>query len=295
VRREYLEIRAEAIFQAEIHAARHPRLQGMPGWRGELYREVASWGDLFRRGCVKRTIVGTGLMFFQQFVGINALIYYSSSLFETLGLAYDTRLIMGGVMNVCQLVGVTPSFLLLDIVGRRTLLLWGSVGMTICHVVVAALVGTYTGKWENNQDKGWVGVAFILLYMIIFGLTWGPVPWAMPSEIFSSSLRSKGVAISVVSNWFNNFIIGLITPPLVKNTHEGAFIFFAVFSALSWVFTFFLVPETRGKTLEEMDGVFGDHAGTDDQARRDAILKQLEMDDSAYLTPEEKEKTDVEA
>jgi MFS family permease len=94
------------------------------------------------------------IRFFQQFVGINALIYYSASLFETLGLAYNTRLIMGGVMNVCQLVGVTPSFLLLDVVGRRTLLLWGSVGMTICHVVVAALVGTYTGKWESNQDKG---------------------------------------------------------------------------------------------------------------------------------------------
>jgi MFS family permease len=96
---------------------------------------------------------------------------------------------MGGVMNVMQLVGVTPSFLLLDVVGRRTLLLWGSVGMTVCHVVVAALVGTYSGKWETHAAQGWVGVAFILLYMLIFGLTWGPVPWAMPAEVFSGKLN----------------------------------------------------------------------------------------------------------
>ncbi|TFK45702.1 hexose transporter [Heliocybe sulcata] len=290
VQKEFTEIRAEVAFQREMVEAKHPRLAGRRGWSAEMSREVGLWGDLFRSGCYKRTLVGTGLMFFQQFVGINALIYYSSSLFETLGLGYNTRLTMGGIMNVCQLIGVTPSFLLLDRVGRRPLLLWGSVGMTICHIIVAVLVGMYTGRWETNQDKGWVGVAFILVYMIVFGLTWGPVPWAMPAEIFPSSLRAKGVAISVVSNWFNNFVIGLITPPLVQDTGKGAFIFFAVFSALSWVFVYFFVPETRRKTLEEMDAVFGDHTGAAEQARREAITKRIRetrVDDIDY---EEKEK-----
>ncbi|EPQ50331.1 MFS monosaccharide transporter [Gloeophyllum trabeum ATCC 11539] len=287
IQQEFLDIRAEVAFQKEMVDIKHPQLAGKRGFKADVDREVALWSDLLRSGCYKRTLVGTGLMFFQQFVGINALIYYSSSLFETLGLGYNTRLTMGGIMNVCQLVGVTPSFLLLDRVGRRSLLLWGSVGMTICHIIVAVLVGIYTGKWEDNRDKGWVGVAFIFVYMVVFGLTWGPVPWAMPAEIFPSSLRAKGVAISVVSNWFNNFIIGLITPPLVQHTGKGAFIFFAVFSAVSWAFVYFFVPETRRRTLEEMDAVFGDHTGADDQARREAIanrIKETRSDEVSFDT-----------
>ena len=70
------------------------------------------------------------------------------------------------------------------------------------------------------------------------------VPWAMPSEIFPSSLRAKGVALATCSNWLNNFIIGLITPPLVINTGFGAYTFFAVFCLLSWIWTFYFVPET---------------------------------------------------
>ena len=79
------------------------------------------------------------------------------------------------------------------------------------------------------------------------------VPWAMPSEIFPSSLRAKGVALATCSNWLNNFIIGLITPPLVINTGFGAYTFFAIFCFLSLIWTFYFVPETKGRTLEAMD------------------------------------------
>jgi hypothetical protein len=111
--------------------------------------------------------------------------------------------------------------------------------------------------------------------MISFGATWGPVPWAMPSEIFPSSLRAKGVALSTCSNWFNNFIIGLITPPLVQNTGFGAYVFFAVFCLLSFAWTYFFVPETNGRTLEQMDMVFEDHTSQDDENRRRRIANEL--------------------
>ncbi len=75
----------------------------------------------------------------------------------------------------------------------------------------------------------------------------------MPSEIFPSSLRAKGVALATCSNWFNNFIIGLITPPLVINTGFGAYTFFAIFCLLSLIWTFYFIPETKGRTLEAMD------------------------------------------
>ena len=97
----------------------------------------------------------------------------------------------------------------------------------------------------------------------------------MPSEIFPSSLRAKGVGLSTASNWFNNFIIGLITPPLVQNTGFGAYVFFAVFCGLSWVWTWFVVPETTGRTLEQMDAVFKDFRSEDELARRSEIEKRI--------------------
>lgn len=274
IQKEWVEIRAEAKFQQETIKIRHPtlndnRLSTM------VKLEIVSWFDLFKRGCWKRTIVGIGVMFFQQFVGINALIYYSPTLFKTLGLDYDMQLLMSGILNVIQLVGVCTSIYTMDKLGRRPLLLVGGVLMFISQLIIAIIVGIYGRNWSIYKTQGWIGVAFLLFYMFSFGSTWGPVPWALPAEIFPSSLRAKGVAISTCSNWFNNFIIGLITVPLVEKTNYGAYLFFSVFCLLSVIFTWFYIPETNRRTLEEMDVVFHDNYGFDDEERRKKIEKEL--------------------
>ncbi|KAG2417530.1 hypothetical protein HFD88_008749 [Aspergillus terreus] len=274
IRQEFLDIQAEVRFHKEMNAEKHPSLQG-GGLRKAFLLEMASYVDCFRSGCWRRTHVGAGLMFFQQFVGINALIYYSPTLFKTMGLDYDQQLLMSGILNVTQLVGVASSIWTMDKLGRRTLLLGGALGMTVSHVVIAVLVGLFSDNWPAHRPQGWVSVAFLLVYMIAFGASWGPVGWAMPSEVFPSSLRAKGVAISTCSNWLNNFIIGLITPPLVENTGYGAYVFFAVFCLLALVWTFFFVPETRNRTLEQMDHVFKDNSSEAEQERRHAIEVEL--------------------
>ncbi|KAF1920448.1 MFS sugar transporter-like protein [Ampelomyces quisqualis] len=271
---EWCEIRAEVAFKQEINRERHPQLQA-PTRSNRAKLELASWADCFRRGCWKRTVVGVGIMFFQQFVGINALIYYSPSLFETLGQDYEMQLLLSGIINITQLVGVVTSLWTMDRFGRRPLLLVGAALMFICHLIIAVLVGKFGGRWASFATEGWVAVAFLFFYMFSFGATWGPVPWAMPSEIFPSSLRAKGVALSTCSNWFNNFIIGLITPPLIQNTGPGAYIFFAVFCGLAFVFTFFLVPETAGKTLEEMDEVFKDISSEAEEHKKTRIMAEI--------------------
>ncbi|KAK5264992.1 hypothetical protein LTR96_009791 [Exophiala xenobiotica] len=306
IQAEWYDIRAEVAFHKEIAEKKHPNL-GAVGHRTRwqaVRLELATYADCWRQGCWRRTMVGVGLMckstalalsgvlglcastdgyetpVFQQFVGINALIYYSPSLFQSFGLDYNMQLILGGVLNVTQLVGVSTSLYTMDKFGRRPLLLIGSVCMTIAHVVIAVLVGLYYNNWTDHQTQGWVAVAFLFFYMLAFGCTYGPVPWAMPAEIFPSSLRAKGVAWSTCSNWLNNFIIGLITPPLIQNTRGfGAYTFFAVFCALSFVWAWFCVPETKGRSLEDMDRVFGDRAAVADKARRREILQEMKRND----------------
>ena len=84
--------------------------------------------------------------------------------------------------------------------------------MTISHLIIDILVAKFDSDWPAHRPEGWTNVAFLLVYMICFSASWGPVPWAMPSEIFPSSLKAKGVALSTCRNWLNNFIIGLSKP-----------------------------------------------------------------------------------
>ncbi|KAF5641668.1 monosaccharide transporter [Fusarium sp. NRRL 52700] len=162
--------------------------------------------------------------------------------------------------------------------------------MFVPHLIVPVLVEKFSSDWHSHTPEGWTSVAFLLFYMLAFGASWGPLPWAMPTEVFPSSLRAKGVAISTCSSklptsgntkpltsldWINNFIIGLITPPLVRETGIGVFVFFAVLCLLSFVWVWFSVPETNGKSLEEMDTVFKDRTGVADIAKNDRILAKV--------------------
>ncbi|KAF2723414.1 putative MFS monosaccharide transporter [Polychaeton citri CBS 116435] len=282
VQQEWFDIRAEVTLHQEIQAERHPTLQdGSKSSRLRL--EIQSWLDCFRRGGWRRTHIGVIIMFFQQFVGINALIYYSPTLFKTMGLDYNMQLIMSGVLNITQLIGVSSSIWTMDRFGRRPLLMCGSVLMCASHVIIAGLVGKYSDNWSAHRPQGWISVAFLLFYMLAFGASWGPVPWAMPSEIFPSSLRAKGVALSTCSNWLFNFIIGLVTPPLVQDTGYGAYVFFAVFCGLSFVWTLFFVPETAGRTLEQMDHVFKDTSSEQEEERRERIEREIMTSSDVYV------------
>lgn len=278
VQLEWFEIRAEVALHNEISAERHPHLQdGTKTSRFKL--EIAAWADCFKGGCWRRTHVGVGVMFFQQTTGINALIYYSPTLFRTMGLDYNMQLIMSGVMNIMQLIGVGSSIWSMDVFGRRPLLLFGSTVMFLSQLSIAILVGKFSYDWPGHRAEGWASVVMLMVYMISFGASWSPVPWALPSEIFPSSLRAKGVALSTCSTWLNNFIIGLITPPMVEQTGYGAYVFFAVFCLLSLVWTYVFVPETKGKTLEQMDHVFGDISSEAEELRRERIEKHLAKED----------------
>ncbi|KAL4893488.1 general substrate transporter [Aspergillus ambiguus] len=250
IQAEFRGIITEVRFQQLIEQRQHP---GMTG----IKREAMIWMKLFSRRMWKRTAVGVGVTFFQQFVGINAFIYYAPTLFESIGQKGEMSLILSGVFNCLHLITVIVCFLIIDKVGRRPLAILGGFGMGACYIVVAVLSALYGPDWANTS-AGWACVAMAFLFILIFGNTYSPLGWALPSEVFPNAIRSKGVGLSTCVNWLSNFIIGVVTPPMIAKIGYGTYIFFAIWCILAGIWAFFLVPETSGKTLEQIDEEFGD-------------------------------------
>ncbi|KAG9661383.1 general substrate transporter, partial [Aureobasidium melanogenum] len=231
----------------------------------------------------KRVFVAIFTMVFQQWSGINAILYYAAFIFQDLGLTGNTTsLLASGVGGILLMLATIPAVLYIDQLGRKPVLICGAIGMGISHIIVAALYGAFgPTNWKGHAAAGWVAVVFVWIYQINFGYSWGPGAWVLVAEVFPLGVRAKGISIGASSNWLNNFAIGQATPDMVKSMNYGTFIFFGIICFLAAAFIFFLVPETKGLTLEEMDEIFGDEAGNaaDDRARLDRIYTELGLMD----------------
>jgi MFS family permease len=189
------------------------------------------------------------------------LVYYAPTLFRQLGQSDDLSLILSGVFNVLQLVTVFVCFVIIDKVGRKTLAIIGAAGTAVAYIVIAVLSALYEDSWLEHVAAGWAAVAFAFLFILFFGVSFSPLGWALPTEVFPTSLRSKGVALSNCVNWLSNFTVAIITPPLIASARFGTYVFFAVLCLGALLWALFLLPETKGKSLEDLDSVFGDHTG----------------------------------
>ncbi|KAI0425101.1 general substrate transporter [Xylaria sp. FL1042] len=266
VQKEYQAIIIEAEFQRVMQERKHPGKQG-------LRLELLQWVDLFSRKMWRRMAVGIGISFFQQFMGINAFIYYAPTLFRQLGQSDELSLTLSGVFNILQLVTVFVCFFIIDKVGRRWLAIIGATGTGISYIVIAILSGLYEKDWLHHTGAGWVCVTFAFLFILFFGVSYSPLGWALPTEAFPTSIRSKGVALSNATIWLSNFIVAIITPPLLEAAGYGTYIFFAAFCGGALLWAIFLLPETKGRTLEEMDEVFGDTSGREEMEILDMVTR----------------------
>ncbi|OZJ05111.1 hypothetical protein BZG36_01380 [Bifiguratus adelaidae] len=261
---EWSEIKAVVEFDKEVARRDFPQYADGSG-RSNFMLGLMRYRELFRPGIFPRLCIGVLVNFFQQFTGINAVIYYAPTIFQSIGLSgTSTSLLATGVVGIINVVFTIPAVLFLDVIGRRPLLLGAAVMLTISHVIIAIMIGLYSSDWPAHAAQGWVAVAFIYVYIASFACSWGPIGWVLPSEIFPLRVRAKGISISASSNWMNNFIIALITPPMLQAWNWGAYVFFAAFCFLAFFWVLIFVPETKGRTLEEMDEVFGSKAGTVD-------------------------------
>ncbi|KAK0493038.1 MFS monosaccharide transporter [Armillaria luteobubalina] len=235
--------------------------------------ELRSWGALFTKKYRARTAVGVLMMVFQQWSGINTLLYYGPILVKSIGLSGEkvTLLVSGGI-GVVQFFAVLPAISQIDRIGRKPLLRGGAAVMTCSHFAIAILILLYGMDWPSHSIAVWFAVAFIYMFTASYGVSFGPIGWVLPSEVFPLSIRSKGVALSTASNWTNNFLIGLVTPMLIEHSAAGTFMIFSTACFLAYLWATYSVPETANVSLEEIDAVFGTSLGKDD----DLVRRQIE-------------------
>lgn len=274
LRDEYLAIKAEVLFDESMTRERFPGKKGLRLFTAQHVALIST------RPAFKRLAIGCCIMFFQQFMGCNAIIYYAPTMFAQLGLSGSTSgLLATGVYGIVNTLSTLPALFLIDKVGRRPLLLCGAAGTFISLVIVGGIIGGYGSSLTTNKSAGWAGIAFIYIYDINFSFSFAPIGWVLPAEIFNLGSRSKAMAITTSATWMCNFIIGLVTPNMLDTLGWGTYIFFAAFCFIAFFFTYFFVPETRGKSLEEMDVVFGDTAAHEEKARLMEIASSIGLTD----------------
>lgn len=235
------------------------------GWFG-------SWKNCFtgslweQKSNLRRTILGTSLQMMQQWTGVNFIFYFSTTFLQSTG-AISNTFLMSLIFTLVNVFSTPISFYTVERYGRRPLLIFGALGMLICQFIVA-IVGITVGFNKTHVDSSGstiannipavnAQVALIAIYIFFFASTWGPGAWILIGEIFPIPIRSRGVALSTASNWLWNTIIAVITPYMVGSDHgnmkSSVFFVWGGLCTCCFVYSYFLVPETKGLSLEQVD------------------------------------------
>ncbi|KAF2658098.1 high affinity glucose transporter RGT2 [Lophiostoma macrostomum CBS 122681] len=247
---------AEIIANHEYEMSIVPQTSYLGSWMSCFEGKITSPSSNLRR-----TVTGILLQMMQQLTGINFIFYFGTVFFQQLGTISNPFLI-SLVTTLVNMLSTPLSFILVEKIGRRTILIWGAGSMVVMQFIVA-IIGTTAGKdtpdHPANPNATRAMIAFICLNIASFAVSWGPAAWIVIGEIFPLTIRSRGVGLSTSSNWFWNCIIAVITPYLVADQAHSAklgsnvFFMWGGLCCISFIFAYFMVPETKGLTLEQVD------------------------------------------
>jgi SP family xylose:H+ symportor-like MFS transporter len=197
-------------------------------------------------------VVGVLLSVFQQFVGINVVLYYAPEIFKSMGSGTDSALIQTIIVGVINLTFTVVAILTVDKFGRKKLQIIGALGMAFSMFALAISF--------ISDSIGLNALFFMLTYTASFAVSWGPVTWVLLSEIFPNSIRSKAMSIAVAAQWVANYIVSATFPIMNDSTtlneyfnHGFAYLIYGLMGILAAIFVYKYVPETKGKSLEEMN------------------------------------------
>ncbi|KAF8349784.1 general substrate transporter [Amanita rubescens] len=200
----------------------------------------------------RRVLLAMSSQAFAQLNGINVISYYAPRVFEEAGWIGRQAILMTGINSIIYVLSTVPTWYLVDRWGRRTILLTGAV------VMAAALVATGWWMYIDVPQTPNAVVLCVIIFNAAFGYSWGPIPWLYPPEIMPLVFRAKGVSLSTATNWCFNFMVGEMTPYLQEIIEWRLYPMHGFFCACSFILVYFLYPETKGVSLEEMDAVFGE-------------------------------------
>ena len=216
------------------------------------------WTDLLDRKNLLVPVVWTGVMLaiFQQFVGINVIFYYSSVLWQAVGFSTTDSLIVTVITSLTNVVTTFVAILFIDRIGRKPLLLIGSVVMSL---TLGSMSWVFAGAAVVNGAPQLVGMAAVVallaanLFVFAFGFSWGPVMWVMLGEMFNNRIRAVALGLCAMVNWIANWFIARTFPPLLEASGPAlAYGLYATAAAISFFLVLFFVRETSGKELEDM-------------------------------------------
>ncbi|KAJ5712883.1 uncharacterized protein N7483_010064 [Penicillium malachiteum] len=271
VQYEYLSLKVEPYADRETSRLRYGTEE--KSWRTEAleYKRIFTTKVL-----LYRVGLGAGVQAFGQWAGINAIIYYAPTIFEEVGLTGGSvDLLATGLVGILMFVFTIPGALMVDRVGRKPMHYWSLANMGIAHAIIAAIIATYGNDFPGHKNAGNAAIFFVFWIIVNYALPYGPVGWIITAESSSLDIRAKGVAIGSAVNWIMNFAVAQVTPVKITNIGYKAFIVFMCFCFVGLLWVYFVLPELKGLTLEEIDGVFADEASAEDRHRRDRITEEL--------------------
>lgn len=260
--------------------------------RFEREEAISSYRQLVEPRMLKRVILGMSIQMWSQLCGMNVMMYYVVYIMEGANIA--SPLLTASIQYILNVLLTLPAIVYLDRFGRRPSMLIGSFFMMTFLFIVGALQASYgvpnVGALRNskNSDITWIVnnnkpvskaiVAMTYLFVCTFATTWGPTSWTYPSEIYPTKIRAKAVSLSTASNWFWNCVLAFAVPPLLTNINWKMYMIFATFNGVAFIHMFLTAPETKGKTLEEMDEVFDSGLPAWKAVPKGSRLDQLEKD-----------------
>jgi sugar porter (SP) family MFS transporter len=223
-----------------------------------IVEEPGGWRDLLDPVVKAALVIGIGLAVLQQVSGINTVIYFAPTIVGYTGVDSSSAAILASVAVGIVNVGMTfVAIRLLDRAGRRPLLLWGTALMAVALSILALVFLTGAGSTLGSL----AAIASLMLYVGAFAVSLGPIFWLMNSEIYPLRIRSKAAAVGTMTNWFFNFLVSLTFLLLIDALgNSGAFFFYSAICVLTFFFCLRLVPETKGKHLEDIQAIFRERA-----------------------------------
>jgi SP family sugar:H+ symporter-like MFS transporter len=208
-----------------------------------------------RLGLLPIVWVGILLSIFQQFVGINVIFYYSSVLWQAVGFSERDSLMITVITSVTNIATTLIAIASIDRIGRKPLLLIGSTGMLITLGTLAYTFGTAPVVHGRPTLEGVMSTVALIaanLFVVFFGLSWGPVVWVLLGEMFNNQIRAQGVAVAAAAQWLANFAVSTTFPALQQIGLGFAYGLYTLFALLSLIFVLVAVRETKGRELESM-------------------------------------------